>query len=501
MALRSLPKGLDATYEYILQHIPEEYKKRAHKALLLLSGPEHISFEEPDVLAEAVIVDIDELLYHEEDRIVQPEEFLRELCTCLIRIDEENPRLKLAHYTVKEYLYSDRIKSSNVGNFHCSTESAAFFGSIASITYLLNISYDGVPSAQEYYTATASQQQEYEKEVKKTFPFLDVADTVSWGYDELIKDQHPKQSLDHLLVQLFQPSKPQFLWWEWRAIKNSGSQVGEHLHPVWENWEGLEANAALSIACFLRKPNVAALILQNNPGLLCCQQRLILDPAYSEEWADFFRQPSSTTDVIENTFDYLPGGTPLEVVLRLDSIDCVELIVQRTPNISQYIYRVGLSALSVAIKAQLVIFQDDFRVENTEVLLKAGADPNLQPVSETPLQSAAKLLHIELIAVLLEAGALVNEVADDAAIMNSINQNFEGSAEEKREAIRCRGFGNGYKTPLRIVLDEIGEGNTCEEAEILRRHGGLSLCLFPVADLPGYQSEDWTVLEESNSMV
>jgi hypothetical protein len=206
--------------------------------------------------------------------------------------------------------------------------------------------------------------------------------------------------------------------------------------------------------------------------------------------------------------DYLLHATPFEIALFSGSIDCAELIISKLPNTCRYINPAGLSALSIGIKSYSVVLLDildrNIRVDNTAFLLKAGADVNPQPVSETPLQSAAKALEVGIIAKLLHAGAFVNEVADDSAVINSINQDFTGKEEERLEALRWRGFDDRYKTPCRILLDHISEFNAqgydrkiaAEKAvEMLRVHGGLSLCLFPVKDLPGYQVEDWKRLE------
>ncbi len=62
-ALRSLPKGLDATYEQILLNIPDEHQKRAKQTLLLLSGPDSIHLTDPEELAEVVMVDVENLAY------------------------------------------------------------------------------------------------------------------------------------------------------------------------------------------------------------------------------------------------------------------------------------------------------------------------------------------------------------------------------------------------------------------------------------------------------
>ncbi|KAK3324994.1 hypothetical protein B0H66DRAFT_587848 [Apodospora peruviana] len=82
-----VPRGLDATYKRILISIPEEHKHREKKALLLLAGGK-LSFERPRfiVIARAIIVDIDTKSFDPSDHILEPEEFITETCTCLVRV-------------------------------------------------------------------------------------------------------------------------------------------------------------------------------------------------------------------------------------------------------------------------------------------------------------------------------------------------------------------------------------------------------------------------------
>ena len=528
-ALGDLPEGLDATYERILLSIPEEHKHRAKKALLLLSGG-NLSFERPRVkdLAEAIVVDIDNLMFDPADRILKPKEFLAELCTSLVRIDEtdpQNPRLLLAHHTVKEYLYSERIKNSNAGYFHSSDELAEYQTSMTSIVYLLNITYTDVPSVEEFLRATPLQKTQYTLTVDASFPLLEAA-TSAWmtssGSD--IQDPTLQSKVDAALLRLFYPQTPtrQTSWIAWRALTIADD---DWIHPVWQrSHSSLNPNIALSIACYFDQPSIVFTLLDKHPGILTStpssassQNRLTLDPAYATFWTTIYRntpdpsEPDSSAtqaqdyDIRQNPKDYLPSGTPLEVALRFDATECTRILIEHTPNIDQYTTPSGLSILSVALKASPNSVQSDFRLDHIELLLDAGASVNPRYVSETPLQSAALLMHVEAISVLLDAGALVNEVADDGAVISRIKTDCEDNSlsdEEREQLLKKRGV-NGYsvryKTPLRIVSEimAIKGMEKSEAADLLRLHGGLHLCLFPVEGREGYDAGDWERIEKA----
>lgn len=134
-ALQTLPKTLDETYSRILLNIPEDYRAQAFTALqwLAFSG-RPLRLEE---VAEAVAVKPGCSIFQEIDRLFDPYEILT-VCSSLVVFSETTKEMRLAHYSVKEYLLSDRIKRGFGANFHLMEVSA--HRSIAEIccTYLLS---------------------------------------------------------------------------------------------------------------------------------------------------------------------------------------------------------------------------------------------------------------------------------------------------------------------------------------------------------------------------
>src|SRR5947207_3662676 len=119
--LVELPRTLDETYDRILCNIPEKHCRIAHRAMQLLA----ISSEPltPCQVAEAVAVDVENQKFDPVlDRLREPS-YIIKICSTLViarstsyymqltwLIDSTGrEELRFAHYSVKEYLVSQRI--------------------------------------------------------------------------------------------------------------------------------------------------------------------------------------------------------------------------------------------------------------------------------------------------------------------------------------------------------------------------------------------------------
>lgn len=118
-ALKTLPKTLDETYERILFNIPDDYIEDVRRVLQCLI----CAFEPLDIqeVAELVAIDTAKPYYHPEGRYSTPRELLS-VCSGLVSTRTSKrgggsawssgfdiEELRLAHFTVKEYLVSDRV--------------------------------------------------------------------------------------------------------------------------------------------------------------------------------------------------------------------------------------------------------------------------------------------------------------------------------------------------------------------------------------------------------
>src|SRR5438552_1971823 len=114
-ALRSLPKTLEETYMRILLEIDEEYQQDAIKILRWIA----FSARPLQLREVAEVIAIDSNLYFSDDRRLPEPRDLQIICASLVivtqaevesqgvleRVDE----LRLAHFSVKEYLVSSGL--------------------------------------------------------------------------------------------------------------------------------------------------------------------------------------------------------------------------------------------------------------------------------------------------------------------------------------------------------------------------------------------------------
>jgi hypothetical protein len=145
-SLATLPQTLDQTYDRILSAISKEdcvYAMRILQWLTFSARP--LSVTE---VAEVVAIDVTrDLAFNRDEVLVDPLEAL-DICSSLVTImkNEEDGRLgstqqiiALAHYSVQEYLVSDRIRQGSAKQY--SMQEAECHNAIAkgSLKYLMQL--------------------------------------------------------------------------------------------------------------------------------------------------------------------------------------------------------------------------------------------------------------------------------------------------------------------------------------------------------------------------
>lgn len=156
----------------------------------------------------------------------------------------------------------------------------------------------------------------------------------------------------------------------------------------------------------------------------------------------------------------LTEDTALHAAIAAASVPCTEILLKHGANVKARKH--GDSALSLAVKNNLP--------EIARLILRAGADPDEKnSVGETPLCSAAKAGHIELLKILIEAGANVHTVA------NSTSAHLMAAASGKYEAIKIllKAGANIFYIPphQRSILHQAAENNHTECMRILLAAG------------------------------
>jgi len=113
--LGSLPKTLDETYERILLNIPDEYSDYAIRILHWLTHSfRPLSLDE---LSEIVAVNLQGEPWFDPDAVFPEQDDLLAVCSNLVTLESPgnrkvvSPVVRLAHFSVQEYLISERMKN------------------------------------------------------------------------------------------------------------------------------------------------------------------------------------------------------------------------------------------------------------------------------------------------------------------------------------------------------------------------------------------------------
>ncbi len=198
-ALKSLPKTLDDTYVRILCTIKAEYYSYAFKILQwLVFSVRPLSIQEA---AEILAIDEEgERGFDPEYRLEDPRDILT-ICSSLVTItiakndhNEDYEELRLAHYSVKEYLISDRVSHGPASKYDIAIEPDK---SIAQIC-LLYLLYFSEPSLLTY-------------DMHAKFPLLGYA-VENWTLHARAAESYTKE-VAQLSMELLQSEKHAFINW------------------------------------------------------------------------------------------------------------------------------------------------------------------------------------------------------------------------------------------------------------------------------------------------
>ncbi|KAL1856206.1 hypothetical protein Plec18170_004075 [Paecilomyces lecythidis] len=160
--MSSLPKDLDETYERILCRIDEESRSIAFTALQFLTfSARPVTLAE---LAEIVAVKPGSSIFVDIDRLFEPSDVLL-VCSSLVTCYNKGRWPRLAHYSVREYLVSERIRKGPAGYFALEEGRSHLDIAKRCLTYLL--SFDG-SEAHRWYASTSS-------DVQASWELLDYA--------------------------------------------------------------------------------------------------------------------------------------------------------------------------------------------------------------------------------------------------------------------------------------------------------------------------------------
>src|SRR6266851_4304248 len=221
-ALNELPTTLDDTYERALEGIPKEKRQHEHRLFqCLVVAIRPLRVEE---LAEIFAIEFDKEAgpnLSEGWRPENPEEAVLSACSTLIAIVDrpDSKIVQFSHFSVKEFLTSDRLRTSEVGsirNYHIPLDAAHTLLARACLTVLLQLD------------------DKVDKKRLATFPLAFYA---AEHWVDHVKFEDVASRVQDTMECLFNPQNPYLAAWvwiydvDWNWYRRSINNLTQHTSP------------------------------------------------------------------------------------------------------------------------------------------------------------------------------------------------------------------------------------------------------------------------------
>jgi ankyrin repeat protein len=379
--LDGLPESLDETYERTLLGIEKEKQEYAHRLFQCLSVA--VRPLRVDELAEMLAIRFDDAqspLYCTDWQLEDAQDLVLSACSSLIAVVDVDgsPVVQFSHFSVKEFLTSDRLSNSTKGvaHYHVHPYSAHTTLSQASLCVLLHLG-DRV-----------------DKNSINKFPFAQYA-AQHWVDHARFEDISFR--IQDAMESLFDMDEPSFATWIWiydldypfrqhmfedvpprpeagplyYAALCGFSNLVEHLianHPEDINARGGHHGSAVNVAFVQRNIEITLLLLQNGANANVMDDR---------------------------------GQTPLCIASRDGRRGDVEFLLEHRADVNL--------AQDLRGQTPLVLSASNGELEITRILLRHGATVDTSGEDgRTPLMCASHNGHLEIARLLIQNGAAVD---------------------------------------------------------------------------------------------
>jgi hypothetical protein len=432
-ALKTLPKTLDETYERIFENIHEEDYPFVQAAFALICGSEETQsmYKLPaEHLLKLVGETSDSSIANDEDHPFTLSS-LRDACGCLLTLSVEGniKILELAHYTVKEYLYSDRIARGPVYR-HALSDSIA---RCKLATRTLTVACQANKWDMEYHRGFLSH----------FGPFCVITSTNLLPYCEM--DAIDNIELQQLYFQFLNPSRPTSYMLAWES---NFSLAPIHNHSI-------KLNAAIFInLIFTRLLSLAREFLKTRDveDILFNPSRRSNKDESSELSSNIYVFGDTIIDIVSSlkgAYDYKYRNRTIDYVA-----DVVEIAIEfYHPTIALMMH--------LAAHRPSDIGRWDHDEQHVGHFLEKGADPNALGYRNTPLQITVWRLDYYSSFELLKAGANVNGIGDPNGMsiefIQGIVDDIEPSITPLNLAIKMNEMGMETENILDLLQKNVAE--------------------------------------------
>ena len=382
-ALNELPTTLDETYERALQEIPKEKRQHAHRLFqCLVVAIRPLRAEE---LAELFAIEFDRdggpSLKEDWRPVESPEDAVLSACSTLTAVieNEGSKIVQFSHFSVKEYLTSNRLRTSSMDHYHIPLVAAHTILVRACLTVLLQLD------------------ENVDKKRLKTFPLAFYA---AKHWVDHAKYEDVASRIQGAMEVLFNPSKPYLPAWTWIHDEDS-YEVRETIDDLKKRPEQLEATALYYAALcgFSGLANYLITTHGEDVHAKCGRRGSPLHAASYKGNLDVVRLLLAHGVDINTTSDEIES-TPLHQASLSGDVDVTRLLLQHEANLNARDRLLHTPLHNASITGKMKV---------AELLLEHGADVNPRNWSHiTPLYKASDNGNLEVVQLLLGHGADVH---------------------------------------------------------------------------------------------
>ena len=381
-ALNELPTTLDETYERALQEIPKEKREHAHRLFqCLVVAIRPLRAEE---LAELFAIEFDRdggPSLKEDWRPESPEDAVLSACSTLIAVieNEGSKIVQFSHFSVKEYLTSDRLRTSSVDHYRIPLVAAHTILARACLTVLLQLD------------------ENVDKKSLETFPLAFYA---AKHWVDHAKYEDVASRIQGAMEELFNPSKPYLPAWTWIHDVDS-YEVRETIDDLEERPERPKATP-LYYAALCGFSGLADYLITTHGESVHAKCGKCGSPLHAASYKgnlDVVRLLLAHGVDINSTSNEIES-TPLHQASLSGDVDVTRLLLRHKAN---------LNAKDSLLDTPLHNASFTGKTKVTELLLEHGADVNQRNWSHsTSLYKASEDGNLEVVQLLLGHGADVH---------------------------------------------------------------------------------------------
>lgn len=385
-SLNELPTTLDETYERILRGIPKQKRQHAHQLFqCMVAAIRPLRVEE---LAEIFTIEFGSnvaLSLVEGWRPEDPEEAVLSACSTLISIiidDNGSKIVQFSHFSVKEFLTSDRLQTTDVENvrqYYIPLEPAHTLLAQACLTVLLQLD---------------------ENVDKKRVETLALAFYAAEYWVDHAKFQNVESQIQDTMEHLFNPMKPHFRAWVWMHNMNPWNG------PPKSNWDKFPSPpppdfTSLYYAALCGFSGLAKHLIithAEDVNAKCCCDCTPLHAASLR----------GHVDVVHVLFEH---GADINARKDGDLVPLHLASIHGYPEVVQYLleHEATVDARGDRENTSLYFASQRGRLEIVRLLLDHGADANIQGLYGTPFRRATANGHHEVARLLRDHhGAQLN---------------------------------------------------------------------------------------------